>query len=294
MTKNKWFYLIILALVWGSSFILIKRSLVGLTPIQVGAIRIIFASIFLFIIGFKSLREIKTKRDWKWIAIAGFLSSFFPPFLFALAQTQIDSGVTSVFNSLTPLNTTLIGALLFGVLVTRRQWLGVAIGLLGTFILVATGMEFNPDQNYWYSLFILLSSIGYAFNINILKKKLSHLRPIALTTACFVVIFIPSVLLLVYSGFFSEVSTNTEMQTSLVYVLILALIGTAMAKIFFNKLILISSPVFAASVTYLIPVVAILWGVWDGEKLNIYQFIGAIVVLFGVYLVNKKKSALTS
>ena len=294
MTKNKWFYLIILALVWGSSFILIKRSLVGLTPIQVGAIRIIFASIFLFIIGFKSLREIKTKRDWKWIAIAGFLSSFFPPFLFALAQTQIDSGVTSVFNSLTPLNTTLIGALLFGVLVTRRQWLGVAIGLLGTFILVATGMEFNPDQNYWYSLLILLSSIGYAFNINILKKKLSHLRPIALTTACFVVIFIPSVLLLVYSGFFSEVSTNTEMQTSLVYVLILALIGTAMAKIFFNKLILISSPVFAASVTYLIPVVAILWGVWDGEKLNIYQFIGAIVVLFGVYLVNKKKSALTS
>jgi len=294
MTKNKWFYLIILALVWGSSFILIKRSLAGLTPIQVGAIRIIFASIFLFIIGFKSLREIKTKRDWKWIAIAGFLSSFFPPFLFALAQTQIDSGVTSVFNSLTPLNTTLVGALLFGVLVTKRQWLGVAIGLLGTFILVATGMEINPDQNYWYSLFILLSSIGYAFNINILKKKLSHLRPIALTTACFVVIFIPSVLLLIFSGFFSEVSTNAEMQTSLIYVLILALIGTAMAKIFFNKLILISSPVFAASVTYLIPVVAILWGVWDGEKLNIYQFIGAIVVLFGVYLVNKKKSALTS
>lgn len=294
VANRKWFYLVLLSLVWGSSFILIKRSLVGFTPIQVGALRIVFAAIFLFFIGFKSIKEVKTRQDWKWIALAGFLSSFFPPILFALAQTQIDSGVTSIFNSLTPLNTTLVGVLLFGLIITKRQIIGVVIGLLGTLILIFAGQEFNPGQNYWYALFVLLSSLGYAFNINILKKYLSHLSPLAVTTACFVVIVLPAFVLLLFSGFFSEIGSSKTMQTSLLYVLVLSFLGTAVAKIYFNKLILIASPVFAASVTYTIPLVAILWGVWDGEQLNIYQLFGAIIVLAGVYLVNKKKRKLNS
>ncbi|SIS40587.1 Permease of the drug/metabolite transporter (DMT) superfamily [Zobellia uliginosa] len=286
--NKKWLYLVLLSLVWGSSFILIKKALVGLTPMQLGGLRIVFASLVLFLVGFKSVRSLKLK-DWKWITWAGLLSSFFPPFLFALAQTQIDSGVTSIFNSVVPLLTTIVGVLLFGAIITKRQVLGVFIGLGGTIALIVAGMDFNPDQNYWYAIFILLSALGYALNINIVKKHLSHLSPLAVTTSSFAIAFLPALALVVHSGFFNEVLGNPSMQTSLWYLLALAVIGTSMANIFFNKLIYLSSPVFAASVTYTIPLVAISWAVLDGESLNAYQLIGGVIILLGVWMVNRKK-----
>lgn len=289
--NKKWLYLILLSLVWGSSFILIKRALLGLTPIQVGGLRIVFASLFLFLFGFKSLKTISAK-DWKWITVVGLLSSFFPPFLFALAQTEIDSGVTSIFNSVVPLLTTVVGITLFGVLITKRQILGVFIGLLGTLALILAGMEFNPNQNYWYAIFILLSALGYAFNINITKKHLTHLTPLAITTASFSVAFIPALLLVFSSGFFGAFENNPEMHTALWYLIALAVLGTSIANIFFNRLIYISSPVFAASVTYIVPLVAIFWAVWDGETINLYQLGGGAIILFGVWLVNKKKKVI--
>ncbi|WP_446050162.1 DMT family transporter [Zobellia laminariae] len=286
--NKKWLYLILLSLVWGSSFILIKKALIGLTPVQLGGLRIVFASLILFLFGFRSIRTLSVK-DWKWVTWAGLLSSFFPPFLFALAQTQIDSGVTSILNSVVPLLTTLVGVLLFGALITKRQVGGVFIGLAGTIALVVAGMDFNPNQNYWYSIFILLSALAYALNINIIKKHLNHLSPLAVTTASFSVAFLPALALVFYSGFFNEVQGNITMQSSLWYLLILAVVGTAIANIFFNKLIQLSSPVFAASVTYLIPLVAIFWGVLDGESLNAYQLIGGVVILLGVWMVNRRK-----
>lgn len=273
---------------WGSSFILIKKALIGLTPIQLGGLRIVFASLILFLFGFRSIRTLSIK-DWKWVTWAGLLSSFFPPFLFALAQTQIDSGVTSILNSVVPLLTTLVGVLLFGALITKRQVAGVFIGLAGTIALVVAGMDFNPNQNYWYAIFILLSALAYALNINIIKKHLNHLSPLAVTTASFSIAFLPALVLVIYSGFFNEVQGNITMQSSLWYLLILAIVGTSIANIFFNKLIQLSSPVFAASVTYLIPLVAIFWGVLDGESLNAYQLIGGLVILLGVWMVNRRK-----
>lgn len=285
---KKWLYLVSLSFIWGSSFILIKKALIGLSALQLGGLRIVLASLFLFVIGFKTLKNI-TKTDWKWLGIAGLLSSFFPPFLFALAQTEIDSGITSIFNSVVPLMTTLIGVLLFAAIITKRQILGVFIGLFGTVALIVTGMEFSQDQNYWYAIFILLSAMGYAFNINIIKKYLSHLSPLAITTASFAVAFLPALILVGYSGFFNEMADNSQMHTALWYLLALAILGTSMANILFNRLIYISSPVFAASVTYTIPLVAVFWGVWDGETINAYQLIGGGIILFGVWLVNKKK-----
>ena len=267
---------------------MIKKALVGFTALQLGGLRIVFASLTLFVFGFRSLSIIKL-ADWKWLIIAGFTSSFFPPFLFALAQTQLDSGITSIFNSIVPLMTTLVGIALFGAIITKRQILGVFIGLFGTVALIVAGMEFTPDQNYWYAIFILLSALGYAFNINIIKRHLTHLGPLTITTASFAVAFVPAIFLVIYSGFFEEITKNVQMHNTIWYLLALAIIGTAWANILFNKLIHISSPVFAASVTYTIPLVAVLWGVWDGEILDIYQLIGGVIILFGVWLVNKKK-----
>ncbi|SKB31702.1 DMT family transporter [Maribacter arcticus] len=285
---QKWGYLIILSMIWGSSFILIKKSLLGFTPIQVGGLRILFASLLLFLIGFKSLKTLE-KADWKWVVVAGLCSSFFPPFFFALAQTEISSGITSILNSVAPLFTTLVGIALFGLALKGRQILGVFIGLLGTVVLIAAGMENNINQNYWYSFFIIFSALGYAFNINIIKKHLSHLSPLAVTTASFGVSFFPALILLIYSGVFSHFVDSAAMQQAVWYLLALALLGTALANILFNKLIKLSSPVFAASVTYLIPLVAVLWGFLDGERISMVQLLGGLIILFGVWLVNRKK-----
>jgi len=260
---------------------------------QVGGLRILFASLLLFLLGFNSLKTLR-KADWKWVIIAGLCSSFFPPFFFALAQTEISSGITSILNSVAPLFTTLVGIALFGLALKGRQILGVFIGLLGTVVLIAAGMENNINQNYWYSFFIIFSALGYAFNINIIKKHLSHLSSLAVTTASFGVAFFPALILLVYSGFFSHFVNNTGMQHAVWYLLALALLGTALANILFNKLINLSSPVFAASVTYLIPLVAVLWGFLDGERISIVQLLGGLIILFGVWLVNRKKAIISA
>ncbi|MGJ8714993.1 MAG: DMT family transporter [Maribacter stanieri] len=285
---QKWLYLITLSFIWGSSFILIKRSLVGYTPLQVGGLRIVFASTLLFIIGFRSLKTL-SKTDWKWIGIAGLCSSFFPPFFFALAQTEISSGITSILNSVAPLFTTLVGIALFGLMLKGRQVLGVLIGLFGTVVLIAAGMENNVNQNYWYSLFIIFAALGYAFNINIIKKYLSHLSPLAVTTASFGVAFFPALIILMYTGVFQQFVHNSAMHQAVWYIMALAFLGTALANILFNKLIKLSSPVFAASVTYLIPLVAVLFGFLDGENISFIQLLGGLIILFGVWLVNRKK-----
>lgn len=262
--------------------------MVGYSPLQVGGLRIVFASVLLFVLGFRSLKTL-SKTDWKWVAIAGLCSSFFPPFFFALAQTEISSGITSILNSVAPLFTTLVGLALFGLSLKGRQVLGVLIGLFGTVVLIAAGMENNDDQNYWYSLFIIFSALGYAFNINIIKKYLAHLTPLAVTTASFGVAVLPAFAVLLYTGVFVQFLDNSAMHEAVWYIMALAFLGTALANILFNKLIKLSSPVFAASVTYLIPLVAVLWGFLDGENISVLQLLGGFIILFGVWLVNKKK-----
>lgn len=290
MSQNqiKWLYLAVLAVIWGSSFILIKKGLVGLTAMQLGALRILLAALFLFIVGFKSLKKIK-RKDWKWISASAFLGTFFPAFLFAYGITEIDSAIAAILNSTTPLLTFILGLCFFGIVFAKKQFLGVAIGLVGTLLLILSGASVNPDQNYWFALLPLLASLMYAFNANIIKFHLQEISAMGIAVSSFVVLFIPTLAILVYSGFFAEeVLVLEETWVSLSYVAILAVAGTGLAKVIFNKLIHISTAVFASSVTYLIPIVAFLWGFLDGEKFSWLQLLSAVVILTGVYLANKK------
>ena len=282
----KWVYLIALALIWGSSFILIKRGLVGLSPIQLGSLRIIFAALFLLLIGFKSLSIIPL-RQWKYIALTATLGTFIPAFLFAIAQTQIDSSVSAILNSLTPLNTMILGGLVFGLNFKRSQIFGVFIGLIGTILLIVNGAIHHPDRNYNYAILVIISSICYATNVNLIKKYLSDLSPLSITTGNFLVLLFPALIVLFFSGFF-EVITVANVQHSVLYIVILGVVGTGIANIIFFKTIQISSPVFATSVTYLIPIVAFSWGLLDNEMLTPVQFLGAFIILVGVYLSAKK------
>jgi drug/metabolite transporter (DMT)-like permease len=282
----KWLFLIILALTWGSSFILIKRGLLGLTPIQLGAARIVFSSLFLLFIGFRSLKDIR-HYQWKYIALTSLFGTFIPAFLFAIAQTQINSAVSSILNSLTPLNTLILGALAFGLSFKRSQIFGVVIGFSGTLLLIIDGALSHPNQNYMYTVLVLIASLCYATNVNLIKKYLSDVKPLSITTGNFLVMLFPALVLLLSTNIL-EIITVPATQEALLYIMILGVIGTGIANILFYKLIQISSPVFATSVTYLIPVVAVCWGMVDGEKLTAVQGIGALIILIGVYLSSKK------
>tara|TARA_R110001592_G_scaffold181949_2_gene424962 strand:- start:791 stop:1669 length:879 start_codon:yes stop_codon:yes gene_type:complete len=286
----KWIYLLILSLIWGSSFILIKKSLLGLTPYQLGALRTIITGIILLVFGFNKLKAIP-KSKWKWLLLSGLLGSFIPAFFFAIAETEIDSAVTSILNSLVPLNTILLGFAVFKIASTKRQVLGVIIGFTGTAILILKGAELNPNQNYLYASFIIASTVMYAANVNIIKRHLQDVKPLAIAAGSYAFIIIPAFIILIFSNFFTlETYNNPALPKALMYITILAVFGTAIAKVLFFKLVQLSTPVFASSVTYIMPIVALGWGILDGETFSFIQSLAALLVLVGVYLSHKHKA----
>jgi drug/metabolite transporter (DMT)-like permease len=287
--QQKWLYLIVLSIVWGSSFILIKKALLGVTPIQLGALRMIFTSLFMLFFAFPSIKKIQRKH-WKHILYSALTGTFIPGFLFAFAISNIDSSIVSILNSLTPFNTLIFGALVFGFAFRKEQLIGIFVGLLGTLILILKGADLHPNQNYWFALLIIIASVGYAFNANIVKKYLSDLDALAITTGNFLLLLIPATIVLSFTDFFTSFEPTDVRLTSLGYIVILSIVGTGIAKTIYNKLVHISDPVFSASVTYLIPVVAIFWGIFDGETLSIVQLFGGMVIFLGVFLVNRSKS----
>lgn len=290
--QKKWVYLIVLSVIWGTSYILIKKGLQGFTPIQLGAVRVLLAALFLGAIGFRSLSKL-TRYQWKWIAVSGFLGSFFPVFLFAYAQTEIDSGVTAVLNSMVPLFTLFIGRFLFGTAIRPLQLIGVLFGFIGAVGLILVGAQIHADQNYSYALLILLAALGYACNANIIKAKLQGASPLAIATGNFAVITLPALIILPLSGFFdTAVIEGPYFWSSLGYLTLLCVMSTCIAKIMFNRLIQMADPVFSVSVTYLIPIVGLMWGVADGESFVLQQLMAALFILLGVYLVTQKKERL--
>lgn len=287
--QKKWAYLFTLAIVWGSSFILIKKGLVGLTPLQLGSLRTVISSLFIFMIGYKSLKTILNPQ-WKWVILSGFIGTFLPAFLFAFAETEVDSGIVSILNALVPLNATLIGLAIFKIASTKTQIFGVILGFIGASMLIFNSMELNPDQNYLYAGFVVLATVMYGFNVNIIKHYLQEVKPIAIATGNFIAIVIPALIVLIFSGFFTaQTFEQQSIYSSIRFVAILAVFGTVMAKIIFNNLIQISSPVFASSVTYLMPLVALLWGLFDGELFGLDQGLASLLILGGIYLANKKE-----
>lgn len=285
--STKWYLLAFLGCVWGSSFILMQLGLKGVNSVQLGSLRVIFAALFLIIVGFKQIPQIPLYK-WKYIALTALCGTFIPAFLFAFALTKIDGSISSILNSLTPLNTLLVGLLFFGMNVQRSQFFGVIIGFIGCALLVLFGDGENTTENYYYALLIVIASIFYGVNVNLIKKYLSDLKPLTISTGNFLIMFFPALIVLYFTGFF-DIIKETKVQASLGYIAILGIVGTGFSNILFYKLIQLSSPVFASSVTYIIPVVAFILGfLFMSETLSIIQLLGALIVLIGVYFSSKK------
>tara|TARA_B100001109_G_C18793713_1_gene441392 strand:- start:156 stop:878 length:723 start_codon:yes stop_codon:yes gene_type:complete len=239
-------------------------------------------------LGFNSLKKIP-KNKWKWILATGYIGSFFPSFLFAFAQTEIDSGVTAILNSLTPLATLVIGLIFFKFLINTKQIAGIFIGLIGSLLLIYQGSSINPQQNFLFVVFILIASIFYAISLNLLKAHLQDVSATGIAVGNFLCILPPAFVILFFTDLkIIDFKVNQDVQNAIFYVVVLSVFGSAFAKILFNKLIQISSPIFASSITYTLPIVAIMWGLVDGETISLGQFFSTGLILIGVFLANKK------
>lgn len=292
--KNKntlliWTLLIVLALIWGSSFILIKRGLDTYPAEQLGSIRIIIAFLSMSIFIFGQFSKI-IKKDWKWLFIAAMLGNFLPAYLFALAETQLDSGISGVVNALVPVFVILSGVMFFAQRISRQQIMGIIVAFGGVLTLTFVRSGGSLEEVNLYVLLIVLATICYGFNINIIKTKLSHIPPILLTGFSFLTIFpLAFIHLFGFTDFIHITLTADKAINSLTYIAILAIFGTALALVLFNKLIQLTTPVFTSMVTYLIPIVAILWGLADGEKISFWEYGAMFIIIVGVYVVNNAK-----
>jgi drug/metabolite transporter (DMT)-like permease len=275
-----------LMLTWGSSFILIKKSLLYFSGTEVGLLRILIT--FLFLLPFAS-HELKTihRTYFRLLLLSGIIGSVIPALLFAIAETRIESGLAGTLNSLTPLFTLLIGVSFFGFKTRFINVLGVFIGLTGAAGLMITASGGHLSGNFWYAFLVVIASLCYAINVNLVKKYFTGLSSMQITVMTFFYIGIP---VLLYLLFFTRVPekliSEPQAWTGMIYLSILSVVGTGLALIAFNKLIKLSSPVFASSVTYVIPIVAIIWGFIDGEHFSVIYFLWMALILGGVYLVN--------
>ncbi len=281
-----WTILLSLVLVWGSSFILIKKALIYFDPVSVGLLRVVITFLVLLPFAIKPLRRLNRRMMWL-LAISGVVGSLVPALMFAIAQTEIDSSIAGTLNSLTPLFTLILGASFFGF---RTRWyniIGVFIGLIGAVGLIYASSSQGFVFNMKYSFLIIIASICYAFSVNFIKKYLKDLDSLTITVMMFFFVGIPA---LMYVLFVSKIPVQSfndpDKLIGLGYLAILAIGGTGLALIAFNKLIKISSPIFASSVTYLIPVIAILWGVIDGEVFKSEYVLWFLLIIIGVFLVN--------
>lgn len=283
-----WAILLSLVLVWGSSFILIKKGLQIFNFMEVGALRITIAFLFLLPFAILKIRKV-SKRDLWYLFLVGLIGNGFPAFLFAKAQTGIDSNLAGILNSLTPLFTLIIAVTFFSF---KTRWLnisGIFIALAGAIGLISISGGHDFNFNIRYSIFVLIATLCYATSVNLIKYKLEKLDIVTITSLSFFFIGIP-VMVYLFAGtqFLTVTVADPEFPEGLLYIAILGILGTAIAMLAFNRLIKITNPVFASSVTYLIPVMAVVWGIIDGEAFERIYMLWIFLILSGVYLVNHK------
>lgn len=286
--ENRWFLLIVIALTWGSSFILIKKSLIAFSPLEIGAIRVGVSGILMAYIGMPALRKM-SRTHIKWVVITGFFGNFLPMFLFPLAQTQVSSSMAGILDSLVPVFVLVLGFILFGIRSKLIQIIGAIIGFGGAAILMYFSESSSEDSQLGYVLLVVLATACYAVSALVIKEKLHAVPSKQISGGVFTIWMVPSILILLFSGFFNNFQADAQTLEAAGYLSILTILGTTIAIILYYKLIQTTTPVFASSVTYLLPVVAVIWGLIDGEKFSVWYVLGGLLILIGIYLIREKK-----
>lgn len=282
----QWIVLAALAFVWGSSYFLIKKGLRTFDETELAALRIAIAFIILAPIAIYNLKKIKKSKILP-LFLVGALGSALPAFLFAKAQTTLSSSVAGILNSIVPVFTMLIGVTLFKTKFLKINILGLFIGLIGAVTLIWVDKSSNITFDFMGAVYVVLATICYGISVNVIKESLPEISSMEITSFAFLFIGIPVIPILLLTNFTEKLVTH-EAWMDLGYITLLSVFGTALAILYFNKLIKHTSAIFATTVTYLIPIVAVMWGVLDGEPLTVFHFMACLIILVGVYLVNKK------
>ena len=279
--KEKWILLGVLTLIWGSSFILIKKSLEHFNPYEVGALRILIAGIIFAPLALSNLKSFP-KKNVKWLILAAFTGNFFPMFLFPIAETQVDSSIAGVINAMMPIFVVIVGALFWKTAASKRQLIGVGISFFGACILALNGAD-GGGMKIVPILLLLLATLCYAVSTTTIKAKLNFLPAKILSSfVFFYVLALPSLLSLLLSGFVKDFNFSRSDFAGLGYVSLLSVFGTGIAMMMNYRIINISTPLFASTVTLLMPIVAVIWGILDGEKLSTFQILGAAIIIAGL------------
>ncbi len=287
----QWIILGVLSVIWGSSFILMKKGLESFSAAQVGSVRIVFASLVLLPIALRNFKKVY-KANWKKFLTLGLIANFIPAILFATAETGLSSSLTGILNSLTPMFTFIIGIVAFKNHMNFKQAIGLVIGFSGTLILTFVGNNGEPGSFNYFALFVIAATTCYGISGNMVKTYFSNVNSVVLTSLAMFSIGPIGFIYLTTTDFFSKLATQPSAWESLGFVFLLGVVGTALAVILFNRLIQYTTAVFATSVTYLIPIVAVFWGLLDGESLYPLHFLGMFIIIIGVYIVNNSKKRL--
>jgi drug/metabolite transporter (DMT)-like permease len=281
---NPYITLGLLAIIWGSSFILMKEGLKFYSSYQIAAMRISFSGLAL--IPFVNWKKLDIKRsDYKYFIISGFLGSAIPAFLFPLAQTRISSSLAGAINGLTPLFALIVGVIFLGVKFSRLKAFGVIFGLIGAvFLIIGQDIQFE----FRHVMMAIVATLCYGINVNIIKQKLDSYPPLLVAALPLAIISVAGFAVLGYLGLNINVN-DMQFIYSFSATLLLAFIGTSISLIMFNRLIQQTNTVFATSVTYLIPIVALFWGLFDHEQILYNHFIGLVFILGAIWMIRKDK-----
>ncbi len=284
----QWITLLSLAVIWGSSFILMKKGLRSFDYMQVAAFRVFFSFVILIPTYFRNIKKVNRKNIVH-ILIAGYAGIFFPAFLFTKAETQISSSLAGMINSLAPFFALIMGVLFYKNRPGRNQYMGILLGFIGAFGLISKGNILESIGNIdVYTLYVVIATLGYGINANEIRFKLKDLSGVEITSLAFLFIGPVATVYLAFSDFTQALQTP-DWPLNLGFVFILALMGSVISLFFFNSLVHYTSALFATSTTYIIPFFAIIWGLFDGETITLIHILSISLALFGVWLVNKKK-----
>ncbi len=282
-----WLLFLILCFIWGSSFILMKEGLKELTAYEVAAMRMLSAGVILLPFALKGFREIQ-RKDLGIIIITGLLGSFIPAILFCVAETKIDSALAGMLNALTPLFVITVGALFFKSAVQWKKLMGVLVGFSGMLLLFFAKDGSTSPGNLFYASLILVATFCYGLNVNIISHRLKQVGSLNIAAVAFVSLIIPSLLILVLSGYFQHSFSDLSFMKASGASAVLGIFGTAVASILFYMLMKRAGPLFSSMVTYGIPFVAVAWGLRAGETITLFQMVGLLIILLGVYLANRQ------
>lgn len=258
----------------------------SLTPYQVASLRMLSAGMVLIPFARKALLQIP-KNKLVLVILSGLLGSFFPAYLFCMAETKIDSSLAGMLNALTPLFTILIGISFFQLKAEFRKIVGVAIGFAGLTLLVSPQLT-EGFHHFSYSLFVLIATVFYGINVNIVGRHMKGIGSLNIASLAFVFLIIPSIIILYFTGYFSLPLIEKPLLMATTASFVLGILGTAVGSILFYMLVKRAGAIFASTVTYGIPFIAVLWGVLYGEIVTLFEIGCLSIILAGVYLVNKK------